>query len=100
MSFDLFQSFVYAPAVGVSAEVPTAFTLYADDRDTPPRTVRLHRGDGDVAARVTYVSVNVPEVLCRGEARDALFSELRELMAPSGSECRGGRPGPGGLVPQ
>lgn len=75
---DLFQSFVYAQAVGGSEEPPTAFILYAGDRDAPPRTVGLHRSDGNIAARVTYVAVNVPAVLRPGEAREALFARLRE----------------------
>lgn len=80
---DLFQGFVYAQAAGGSAAAPTAFIVYASDRNVPSRTVTLHRGDDAVAARVTYVAVNVPEVLGSLAARDKLLTDLRGLMAPS-----------------
>lgn len=77
---DLYQSFVYAQAAGGSAETPTAFIVYASDRDVTPGTVRLHRRDGEIAALVTYVAVNVPEVLTCVTKREALFAELRALV--------------------
>lgn len=82
-SSDLFQSFVYAQAAGGSEETPVAFIVYASERDAPPRTVALHRKDGNPAARVTYVAVNVPKVLRSEGDREALFGELRGLMIPA-----------------
>ncbi|TDE36436.1 hypothetical protein [Actinomadura sp. 6K520] len=79
---DLYQSFVYAQAVGGSSETPTAFIAYASDRDVPPKSVSLHRRDGKVAAHVTYVAINVPEVQRSVSRREALFAELRKLMTP------------------
>lgn len=79
---DLYQSFVYAQAVGGSKETPTAFIVYASDRDVTPKTVRLHHSDGEIAAQVTYVVVNAPDVLCSAARREALFAELRSLMTP------------------
>ncbi|MEU8799563.1 hypothetical protein [Spirillospora sp. NPDC048819] len=79
---DLYQSFVYAKAVSGSPETPTAFIIYASDRDVRPKTVSLHRRDGDVAARVTYVAVNVPEALRGSGARELLCDGLRDLMMP------------------
>ncbi len=86
---DLFQSFVYAQAAGGSS--PTGFIVYASERDVPSRTVRLHRGDGGVAARVTYVAVNVPQVLASITARDGLFAELRDQIAARGNFADLGR---------
>ncbi|WP_160161093.1 McrC family protein [Actinomadura sp. K4S16] len=80
-SSDLFQSFVYAQAAGGSDEVPRAFIVYASDRDMPPKTVGLHGRDGGVAARVTYVAVDIPKVLQVETAREAWFDEVRSLMA-------------------
>ncbi|TDD85890.1 hypothetical protein E1293_10400 [Actinomadura darangshiensis] len=77
---DLYQSFVYAQAVGNSDEPPAAFIVYPADRDVPSKTVSLHRHDGAVAALVTYVAVNVPLVLRPGDAREALFDRFRGLM--------------------
>ncbi|GAA1864897.1 McrC family protein [Actinomadura bangladeshensis] len=82
-SSDLFQSFVYAQAAGGSEETPAAFIVYASDRDVAPRTVALHRGDGNAAARVTYVAVNLPKVLRSVAEREALSGELRRLMVPA-----------------
>ncbi|MFG2021463.1 McrC family protein [Actinomadura geliboluensis] len=79
---DLYQSFVYAQAASGSKAVPVAFIMYASDRSVPVRTVTLHRGDGNAAARVTYVAVNIPEVLSSVDARRVLLAELRLLMTP------------------
>jgi 5-methylcytosine-specific restriction enzyme subunit McrC len=79
---DLYQSFVYAQAAGGSEGVPVAFIVYASDRDVPSRTVTLHCGDGNAAARVTYVAVNIPRVLRSVDEREALLAELRRLMTP------------------
>ncbi|WP_165969265.1 hypothetical protein [Actinomadura sp. KC06] len=87
-SSDLFQSFVYAQAAGGSDEneTPAAFIVYASERNVPPRTVTLHRGDGNPAAQVTYVAVNVPEILRSEAARETLFGALRNLMMPPGGQ--------------
>ncbi|NKZ02882.1 McrC family protein [Actinomadura latina] len=84
---DLYQSFVYAQATSRSEEPPTAFIVYAADRDMQARTVSLHRHDGDVAARVTYVAVNVPKVLRQADARQTLFDELRNLLPAAAGPC-------------
>lgn len=54
----------------------------AGDRDVPPKSVSLHHRDGEVAAHVTYVAINVPEVLSSVPRREALFAGLRKLMTP------------------
>nr|WP_239067038.1 McrC family protein [Actinomadura bangladeshensis] len=83
---DLFQSFVYAQAAGSSCGAPTGFIMYASERDVPSRTVRLHRADGGVAAQVTHVAVNVPQVLGSVVARENLLAELRDQITVGSGE--------------
>ncbi|MEV5829365.1 hypothetical protein AB0L25_27765 [Spirillospora sp. NPDC052242] len=61
---------------------PTAYILYASDRDVRPRTVRLHRYDATAAAQVTCVAVNVPETLGRLAAGTTppVIGELRRTL--------------------
>ncbi|MFD0899638.1 McrC family protein [Actinomadura sediminis] len=81
---DLFQSFAYAHALSGSdgAGPPTAYVLYASDRDVPPESLRLHRHDGTAAAQVTCVAVNVPDVLGRLAADEPapIVEELRRTL--------------------
>lgn len=81
---DLFQSFAYAHALSGSdgPGPPTAYVLYASDRDAPPKSIRLHRHDGTAAAQVTCVAVNVPEALGRLAAGEPppIIEELRRTL--------------------
>ncbi|MBE1530471.1 McrC family protein [Actinomadura algeriensis] len=81
---DLFQSFAYAHALSGAdgGGPPTAYVLYAADRDVLPKTIRVHRHDGAAAAQVTCVAVNVPEVLgclAAGEP-PPIIEELRHAL--------------------
>lgn len=79
-SADLYQSFVYAQAMGGSSETSTAFIVYPSDRDVSPKTVSLHHSDGETAARVTYVGVNVQRILSSVADHKVLLSQLRALI--------------------
>ncbi|GAA1738653.1 McrC family protein [Nonomuraea bangladeshensis] len=62
---DLYQSFAYATALSRvgSNETPTAYILYASDRDTTPEEVILRRYDGSTAAQITALGLNVPSLI-------------------------------------
>ncbi|GGO81650.1 McrC family protein [Nonomuraea cavernae] len=71
---DLYQSFAYGQALGGS-EPPTAYIVFASDRDIEPDHVVLRRLDGVPVAKLTCVGVNVPHLL------DALGTpKLRPLL--------------------
>ncbi|MEU7455399.1 McrC family protein [Streptosporangium roseum] len=59
---DLYQSFAYGQVLS-SEETPTAYILFASDRDGEPDHVVLRRLDGVPVAKLISVGVNVPRVL-------------------------------------
>jgi 5-methylcytosine-specific restriction enzyme subunit McrC len=81
---DLYQSFAYAQALSHTADekTPTAFILYASDRDIPPRSVILHRHDRTRAARITSIALNLPATLkaLAHNDREAMDSPWAQIM--------------------
>ncbi|MWA03297.1 hypothetical protein F8568_023540 [Actinomadura sp. LD22] len=80
---DLFQNFVYAHVLSrsVDAVPPTAYILYASDRDRPHETITLHRQDGPTA-HITAIAVNIPSCInsiAAGES-PVLLAELRQMI--------------------
>ncbi|GLX03044.1 hypothetical protein [Microtetraspora sp. NBRC 16547] len=62
---DLYQSFSYAHALSAShvATTPTAYIVFASDRELPSDHVVLRRFDGSPVARITAVGLNLPGIL-------------------------------------
>lgn len=80
---DLFQNFIYAQALSSSGDTnpPSAYVLYASDRDLPHETITLHRQD-KAAAHVTAIAVNVPTFLKFIATKEPppLLARLRSLI--------------------
>jgi len=79
-SGDLYQSFVYALSTS-TAECPTAYVLYAADRDIPPQHITLNRPGRVPAARLVSIAVNVPAILKSSTTSTGHPAVLDELLA-------------------
>ena len=79
---DLYQGFVYALSTSAD-DRPTAYVLYAADKDVPPRHVTLHRPGPVPAARLTSIAVNVPAILrslATGTGRPLIPDEILSCL--------------------
>jgi 5-methylcytosine-specific restriction enzyme subunit McrC len=95
---DLYQSFAYAHALSDSDsdDAPCACIVYGSHGDPAPQTILLRRPNGDVAARIVSIGLNVPATLDALGTADERTTLKKLLTTVSGEPEASAGAGPSG----